>query len=431
MDSGRALPLAVPECVHCGFCLPVCPTYEALGTEMDSPRGRLHIMKALDEGRIEPTEPVVRHLDLCLGCRACESECPSGVSFGAKLEKTREGLRDAAVRPRGQRMIEGAALWAVGASPSVQWAGAMLLSGLDRVGLTRLASHPSFSALLPGRLAAASRLACCVTPGSAGVAEVTPAAGERRMRVGLLLGCVGRWMFGHVNAATVRLLSGAGCEVVAPAGQVCCGALHAHAGDRAGARRLARINIEAFERAGGLDAIVVNAAGCGSVMKEYGQLFSGEGEGGPGGAGWTSRGEQFAGKVRDALELLAQLGLPGTPREVHRRIAYHDACHLAHAQGIRSQPRTLLESIPGIELLPLADADRCCGSAGIYNLLHPDVAAEILAPKLDRLRRSGADVVAAANPGCLLQIAAGARGAGMPLRAMHPLEILDESLSGR
>jgi glycolate oxidase iron-sulfur subunit len=263
-------------------------------------------------------------------------------------------------------------------------------------------------------------LLAAVPPRPRSLPPLTPARGARGLRVGFLEGCVNRWIFGHVNEAAARLLAQSGCDVVAPAAQRCCGALHVHSGDLEGARRLARTNIEAFEAAGTLDAIVVTAAGCGSAMKEYGALFEND-------PAWKTRAERFAAKVKDALELLAELGPLPIRREVRASLAYHDACHLAHAQRIRSQPRALLASVPGLELVPLAEADRCCGSAGIYNVLHPEVASVILQSKLERLRDSGASWVAAANPGCLLHIAAGARRAGSRIRAVHPLEVLDEA----
>jgi glycolate oxidase iron-sulfur subunit len=269
-------------------------------------------------------------------------------------------------------------------------------------------------------LAAALSLLDAMSVNSASLPAVTPAAGVRRRRAGILEGCVNRWVFGNVNAASARLLSHSGCEVVAPADQGCCGALHLHSGDLAGARRLARVNIAAFERAGPLDAIVVTAAGCGAAMKEYASLFHGD-------EAWEARAAAFAAKSRDALELIAEAGPPLPRRAVPLALAYHDACHLAHAQGVRSAPRELLASVPGLTLIPLAESDRCCGSAGIYNVLQPETANLILDRKIERLRESGADAVAAANPGCLLQIATGARRAGLGLRVAHPLEILDEA----
>jgi len=292
-----------------------------------------------------------------------------------------------------------------------------------RSGVVGFAARPPVSSVLGRRAAGALALLASSEPRAVSLPALLPARGTARLRAGFLQGCVSRWVAGPVNEAAARLLTGSGVEVRVPAGQGCCGALHLHSGDREGARRLARANIAAFEGEGkdALDAIVVTSAGCGSAMKSYGALFADD-------PAWRDRAASFAARVKDALELLAETGLPPARRELRgARVAYHDACHLAHAQGIRAQPRALLASIPGLTLVPLGDADRCCGSAGIYNLLHPEVASAILDGKLRRLGESGATIVAAANPGCLLQIAAGARQAGLPLRAAHPLELLDEA----
>src|SRR5262249_22002935 len=392
--------------------------------EMDNPRGRLYLMRALEEGRVSAgstaAASLARHLDLCLGCRACESECPSGVPYGEHLEKARERLRGEKLRPLGTRLLEGAVLRAVTLPAGAQRAGAALLRVLVSSGLARLGGRGPLSKLLPRRLSGALALLADAEPRAVTLPERTPARGTPRLRAGFLQGCVSRWVTGPVNAAAARLLSASGVELAAPSGQGCCGALHLHSGDREGARRLARRNIEAFERAGTLDAIVVTSAGCGSAMKAYGALLEND-------PVWSARAAAFAARVKDALELLAEIGPPPARRELPVRVAYHDACHLAHAQGIRAQPRALLATVPGLALVPLADADRCCGSAGIYNLLHPDVAEAILDAKVERLKASGATIAAAANPGCLLQIAQGARRAGVPLRVVHPLELLDEA----
>lgn len=423
-DAGAAAPGALAaiynECVHCGFCLPVCPTYDVLGTEMDNPRGRLYLMRALEEGKAHADEAIARHLDLCLGCRACESECPSGVPYGEHLEKARARLRGEKLRAPGTRFLEGAVLRAVAMPAWAQRAGAGLLRAVVGSGLAGLASRGPLASLLPRRLVSALDLLADADPRAVTLPVLTPATGTRRLRAGFLQGCVSRWVAGPVNAAGARLLAASGIEVAAPPGQGCCGALHLHSGDLPGARRLAQANIEAFEKAGPLDAIVVTSAGCGSAMKSYGTLFEDD-------PGWRGRAAAFAARVKDALELLAEVGAPPARREVRATVAYHDACHLAHAQGIRAQPRELLAAVPGLTLAPLADADRCCGSAGIYNLLHPDVAGAILEAKIERLRASGATIVAAANPGCLLQIASGVRAAGLSLRVAHPLELLDEA----
>ena len=409
--------LTEPDCVHCGFCLPACPTYDALGTEMDSPRGRLHTMAALEAGRIAPTEAVVRHLDLCLMCKACETACPSGVPFSQRLEATRESLVGSSARPRSQRLTERLITWAVGLPPGLQRAGSLLLRAAERLHLNKWLAE-SFRA--KGKHTMAFDLLMNNPSDITNLPEVTPARGQRRMRVGLLTGCVARWTFGRVNEATVRLLTMAGCEVVVAPQQRCCGALHLHGGRKAGARKLARRNIAAFEEVGHLDAIVVNAAGCGTALKDYGKLLEND-------PAWSERAASFATRTRDALELLAELKLPPPSRAVPRRVAYHDACHLAHGQAIRSSPRRLLESIPGLTLVPLQEADRCCGSAGIYNLLHPVEAQQILSAKLDRLAASGAEVVAAANPGCLMHLTAGARRVGLNIEARHPIELLGEA----
>jgi glycolate oxidase iron-sulfur subunit len=379
---------------------------------MDNPRGRLTLMRALNDGRLSVSKPLVRHLDLCLDCRACESACPSGVPYRRELEATRTRLHGTRRRPLKQRLVERAVLAGVSLPPRAQAALVGMGRAARRIGLLGLLARRK------GPLGTAAQLlAAQPEPVPEPASEPTRANGRR---VGLLAGCVARWLFGGVHAATVRLLDRAGCAVVVPAGQRCCGALHLHAGDRAGASRLARANIEAFERAGPLEAIVVNAAGCGSAMKDYPELFAGD-------PFWEPRARRFAGAVRDALTLLDEIGLPEPRRPLPADVAYHDACHLAHAQGVREAPRSLLSAIPELRLVPLAEADRCCGSAGLYNLLHPHEGRAILQEKLAAVRDSGAGLVAAANPGCLLHIAAGARAAGLPLRAVHPLELLDEA----
>jgi len=419
--SDAPLPLASETaCVHCGFCLPACPTWSTLGTEMDTPRGRLALMDALLTGRAAPGPALVRHLDLCLGCRACETECPSGVRYGERLSEAREHLHGSAARPLRQRLLERAVLAGVALPPRLQDAGAWLLRELVHGGLLRAPRAPAGGTLATGAALLRGGVAELDAP-PVRLPNFLAARGTARRRVALLTGCVQRVLCGSVNAAAARLLSAAGCDVLVPRRQRCCGALHAHAGDRAGAQRLARRNIAAFERALPLDAIVVTAAGCGSVLRDYGALLADD-------PAWASRAARLAALARDATEVLAGLDPPLT-RPVPARVALHDACHLVHAQGVRTPPRELLARVPGLQLVPLEQADRCCGSAGIYNLLHPREAGLILAEKLERLRASGADTVAAANPGCLLHIAAGARAAGLAVRARHPLQILDEALA--
>ncbi|MCB9898257.1 MAG: 4Fe-4S dicluster domain-containing protein [Planctomycetes bacterium] len=400
-----------PSCVHCGFCLPACPTYSVLQTEMDSPRGRLQLIEGLGTGRIEPTPQVVAHLDACLLCRACETACPSGVAFGERMEDARAAWHDAP-RPLGRRLVERMLTRVVAAPPFVQ---RMLLG----VGARLLALGDGLAAPfpLPARVRTAFALARQFDPRrEPELVEgfVAMPRGRARLRVGLLLGCVQRHLFDDVNAATARLLVRAGCEVVIVRGQGCCGALASHAGQRESARSLARKLVAACDAAGPLDRIVSNAAGCGAALHGYPHLLPDDAE-----------AADFAARTVDALELLDELGLPPARRAVPRRAVYHDACHHAHAQGLRAAPRRLLEAIPGLELLPLPDSERCCGSAGIYNLLEPRTADALLDDKLSRLHATGADTVLAANPGCLLHLRAGLLRARLPIEALHPLLLLD------
>ncbi|MHC5210499.1 MAG: (Fe-S)-binding protein [Planctomycetota bacterium] len=422
--AGQASLLAEPQCVHCGFCLPACPTYDVLGTEMDGPRGRLALMSALQRGTLAPDAPSVRHLDLCLGCLACETACPSGVDYSRRLEHTRGALHGSSARPLGQRLVVRAVLGLVAAPAWLQQAVFGFVRG---AGLARVAAGPVGSRLLPAGLVTGARLALAgdrkTHASEAGTDGPAADDDSRRSRVGLLAGCIGRWLLPGVDRATRRVLHRAGFEVVVPPRQRCCGALHAHAGDLKGARTLARANIVAFERAGELDAIVVNAAGCGAQLKNYGHLFEGDPD-------WADRASRFAERVRDALELLGTAEPSPATGRLEASVAYHDACHLAHGQGIRHTPRDLLRSIPGLDLVPLEDCDRCCGSAGLYNLVHARVADMLLERKIVRLQESGATHVAAANPGCLLHLAAGLHARELPLRVVHPLELLDEAAEG-
>lgn len=418
--------LATSECVHCGFCLPACPTYPVLGTEMDNPRGRLELMAALESGRLKPVRSVVRHLDLCLGCRACETACPSGVPYGRKLEQAREHLHGTGARPLGQRLVQGAVLALAAAPPGLQ---GFAFGLLRRSGLARLAAGSLGARLLPSGLALGARMLCVAGkapvaapgPASAPAPAGTPAsprAGVVHRRVGLLPGCIGRWMQPQVHAASTAVLERAGCAVVAPAGQRCCGALHAHAGDLARARALARATIASFEREGELEAIVVDAAGCGAAMKDYGTWLASD-------PAWAERAARFSARVRDVLEWLAAIGPPPMTRSVDARVACQDACHVAHAQRLPRLPESLLASVPGLTLVPVEESDRCCGSAGLYNLLHSRVASSLLDAKLARWQQGGAQLVAAGNTGCLMHIAAGAAARGVSLQAVHPVELIE------
>lgn len=407
-------------CVHCGFCLPACPSYLVTGRETDSPRGRIYAMRAGLDTRLQMTPTVVSHFDTCLGCMACETACPSGVKYGPLIEQTRVAVESHHERPAGERRLRQLLF------STLPFPGRLRWLALPLVVLGPLKRAAWLRALLPARLRPLIALAPDVNAASLlrDVPETTPAQGERRLRVGLVTGCVQRAFFGSVNEATARVLSAEGCEVAAPRSQGCCGALALHAGEADDARSYARRLIETFERAA-VDVIAINAAGCGSAMKEYGHLLKDD-------PAWAGRAAAFAAKVRDVSEVLADLGAPRSPRHpVPATVAYHDACHLAHAQGVRKAPRDLLAGIPGLTLVPVAEPDVCCGSAGIFNLTQPAMAAQLGQRKTAHLAASGASVVVTSNPGCLLQIQATAREQGHDLRVVHLVQMLDASISGR
>jgi len=406
------------KCVHCGFCLPTCPSYLLLGQEMDSPRGRIYLMRAGVEGRAPLSPEFVNHFDTCIGCMACETACPSGVRYAPLVEETRATIERHYERDASDTAFRRL-LFSVLPYPGRL---RLLAAPLGAVRLLRRA--PALLNLLPLRLRNLINLAPSTNFAETlrEVPERTPAAGAARMTVGLVTGCVQRAFFGGVNEATARTLAAEGCDVVAPRDQGCCGALALHAGHDDEARAFARKLIARFEREN-LDQIVVNAAGCGSTMKQYGDLLKKDSE-------WADRAARFSSKVRDVTETLAGLE-PRAPRSrMNVRVAYHDACHLAHAQGVRREPRAILESIPGVTIVPIADADICCGSAGIFNLVQPEMAAVLGERKAERIAESRADVVATSNPGCILQISAAARAKGMTTRVVHVVEILDAAIRG-
>jgi len=399
------------ECVHCGLCLAACPTYVELGTEMDSPRGRIYLMRALEEGTLDLTGDVVRHLDLCLGCLGCETACPSGVKYGELIEGARAYVEEHHRRPAFERWWRRAI---AGVFPHPRRLRVLLIPAraLQRIGLwNALASVFPPAALLP-RVHAAAELP-----------ELNPAVGPERARVGLLAGCVARELFAEVNRAAVRVLQRNGVTVLMPRAQGCCGALHVHAGDPATARRLASRNLNAFPS--DLDAVVVTAAGCGAAMKRYAHLLD-DGSGGS----RTHRADALAARVRDVTEFLAELPPRAPAGQVRARVAYHDACHLAHGQQVRAAPRALLRSIPGLELVELAEGELCCGSAGTYNLTEPAMSRRLAARKVDDIVRSGASIVATANPGCSLQIQGELRRRGLEIEVVHPVELLDRAYEG-
>jgi glycolate oxidase iron-sulfur subunit len=414
----------VDRCVHCGLCLAYCPTFSELGTEMDSPRGRILLIKSLAEGRIALTDSATAHLDLCLGCRACETVCPSGVPYGQLIEAARaeiERQRPGAPLRRLFRWVNFSLLLP---SPRLLRLAAAGLRFYQASGLQRLVRGSGVLGLLPASLRHWEPLLPDLPPAAdrAPLPEVTAAVGDRRGRVGLLTGCIQQAVFGAHNRATARVLARNGLEVVAPRAQACCGALHAHAGEHDTALTLARRTIEAFELAG-VEPVVVNTSGCGAHMKAYGTLLAGD-------PAWRERAARFAARVRDISELLAEQPLRGPLHAVARTVTYHDPCHVVHGQKIRTQPRALLAQIPGLRVVELKEADWCCGSAGTYNLTQPEMATRLQERKIAHVQATGADAVVTANPGCIIQIAQGLAAKGSPIKVLHIVELLDQAYAG-
>ena len=410
------------RCIHCGLCLNACPTYRELGLEMDSPRGRVYQMVQVAEGA--PITPsYIEHIGLCLACRGCESACPSGVRYGRMVEDARAEIE--ARVPRG-RMAQGVRRFffnhLLESRTALTVAGTLVYiyqkSGLKALmramGLFRLA----------GRLGDIAQLAPSAEPPFFfnQIGSTFPAKGATRHRVAFLAGCIANVSFARLNEATVRVLQKNGCEVVVPAGQGCCGALHVHSGLREDARRLARQNIDAVLR-GGFDAIITNAAGCGSTLKEYGDLLDDD-------PSYAARARQFSALMRDVTEFLASIELNREMAPVDRIVTYQDSCHLAHGQRIRTAPRKLLACIPGLKFREMRSADVCCGSAGIYNVVENQMSMQILASKMEAVNATGASIIATANPGCMLQLEAGVRLHGNRQRVMHVVELLDEAYRG-
>lgn len=421
-DHNSSLDDKTIKCIRCGFCLDACPTFRLTGQETYSPRGRIYLVRSWREKVIPFDDKVVDALDTCLGCRACETACPSGVEYGSILEMARSHIEEAHLRPNLQSFARSQMLNTL-TNPS------LLASSLKAAGLfgkLTKGKMPGFAAkLLSGSSEAAANL-----PTAQGQAKVhnlperSQAKGVKRKTVGMLAGCVMRVLFGGTNAATLRVLQANGCEVVAPHAAGCCGALHLHTGFHADALKRMRGLIDAFEPfLNELDAVVVNSAGCGSTMKEYGELLVDD-------PAYAAKAKAFAAKVRDVSEFLAEIGLTPPTGRIDAVVSYHDACHLAHGQRVRLQPRQLLQQIPGLKLVEMDEADTCCGSAGVYNILEPEMARKLLDRKVGNLRDTGASIVATGNPGCLAWIQQGAQEAGIKVRICHPIELLDEAYRG-
>ncbi|NYD43417.1 glycolate oxidase subunit GlcF [Nocardioides panaciterrulae] len=409
----------VGDCVHCGFCLPTCPTYALWGEEMDSPRGRIYLMKEGLEG--EPmTDSMVEHWDACLGCMSCVTACPSGVQYDTLIEQTRAQVERHHRRSASERALRGL-IFAIFPHPKRLRLLRGPLRGLQRTGLDRALRRTGLLERVAPSLAAMESLAPRLERPER-LPERLTATGERRAVVGMLTGCVQGAFFPGVNAATGRVLQAEGCDVVVPRDQGCCGALSVHNGREAEAQRYARRIVDSFEAAG-VEWVVVNAAGCGSTMKDYARLLADD-------PAYAERAARFAERVRDVSEILDELG-PVAPRHpLAVTVAYHDACHLAHAQGVRAQPRSLLRGIPGLELREIAEAELCCGSAGIYNILNPEPARELGDRKAANIVATGARLLVTANPGCLMQVASAITRSGHPMGMAHTVEVLDASIRG-
>ncbi len=407
------------KCIRCGFCLDACPTFRLTGQETMSPRGRIYLVRSWRENVIAFDKNVVEALDTCLGCRACETACPSGVEYGSILEMARAHIQEAGLRSSMQSFARGQLLSTL-TSPGKLTASLKAAGFFGKLTGNKM---PGFAAKL---LSGGSDVSLPLPKGSiqaSNFPEISLAAGTKRFTVGILAGCVMRVMFGDVNDATVRVLQQNGCEVVAPKSAGCCGALHLHSGFHAESLSRAKGLIDSFEpHIDKLDAVIVNSAGCGSTMKEYGDLFKDDNL-------YCNKAAVFASKVKDISEWLVEIGIVPPTKRMDAVVSYHDACHLAHGQKVRSQPRKLLESIPGLKLVELNESDTCCGSAGIYNLTEPEMARKLLDRKIENIRETGASIIATGNPGCLAWIKQGAEDSNLNLRICHPVELLNEAYS--
>ncbi len=410
------------RCTHCGLCLHQCPTFRVLGWEPDSPRGRIYLMRAVAEGRLEINPDFREHMEVCLACRACQTACPATVSFGPLVEAARWQIRQTLPMSLQERALRALVFGLLLSHPPLL---RLLSRGLwlyQASGLQRALHRTGWLRRLPPALQTMEgmlpeRIPARFFP----TGRVYPAVGERRGRVALLAGCVMPTLLAPIQRATLRVLTRQGFEVVVPRGQVCCGALHVHAGERERAQALARRNLSAFMREEA-DAILVNAAGCGVAMKEYGDLLGDDPR-------WAEAARAFSAKVQDVTEFLDAIGLRPLPRRLAGRAVYQDPCHLAHGQGVRAQPRRLLRAA-GLTVVDLPDGDLCCGSAGIYNVTHPEIAGALLAEKVAHIQQLAPDRVVTANAGCMLQLAMGLRQAGLTIPVQHVIEVLDEAGGG-
>jgi len=408
------------DCIHCGLCTASCPTYVETGNENDGPRGRIYLMRGVADGRLTMSPEVREHLDLCLDCRACESACPSGVQYGKIIEPFKVAIQNS--RPVAERagLVERLILHHLFPHSGRVKAALAPARVLQRMGVLDWAEKAGLTRLLPTSLRRMQAMLPKLTRSAGAIPEVLPPIGPKRARVALFLGCVADAMFPETNAATARVLQQNGCEVVVPPAQACCGAIHYHSGVEAPALALARQNIATFDP-DRFDAIIVNAAGCGAMLKDYAHLL---------GDADHDAAARFVAKVKDISEFLVALGPIAPTNPLPMKVTYHDACHLCHGQQIRAQPRQLLAMIPGVELVPLEESELCCGAAGTYNLTQPEMSERLGKRKMDHIAATGADVVAMGNVGCILQVARKVKERGSPIEVAHPVDLLDRAYRG-
>ena len=415
----KPLQVDLDKCVHCGLCLNACPTYRELGVEMDSPRGRIYQMNQVAAGA--PVSPsYIEHMELCLACRACETACPSGVQYGKLIEAARSEIEARVPRPLGVKLLRKFVFGRLLQSPGLLKTIGAVLYLYEASGMQRVVRSSGMLRLF-GKLGRLESLSPPVESPFffSQIGKTFPAEGERRYRVAFLAGCIANISFARLNEATVRVLQKNGCEVSLPGAQTCCGALHVHSGLRDEARQLARRNIDAVID-GGFDAIITNAAGCGSTLKEYDELLEHDPE-------YVTKARKFVWLMKDVNEFLASIELNTRMGQLPVTVTYQDSCHLAHGQRVRTQPRKLLRAVPGLTFREMPMSDLCCGSAGIYNVVQNEMAMTVLKSKMDYVNMTNAEVIVTANPGCMLQLKAGARMHGKGQRVAHVVEILDEA----
>lgn len=422
-DKDRPSAGLIEDCVHCGFCLSACPTYRETGNELDSPRGRIYLMKTASEGKIPMSGSLVKHLDLCLGCLACEPACPSGVQYGRLIEAGRSQIERRYERPLPER-LQRSLIFSLFPYPGRLKLLLPFFYLYQKLGIKSLVeSIGLLKSLSPGLARMEEMLPGVSSPiVPRALPEVVQARGKKRFRVAMLTGCVQSVFFSDTNEATVRVLAENGCDVVIPQNQGCCGALSVHSGRLTEGREFARHLIRFFDGLD-VDAIIVNSAGCGSTMKEYGELLEDD-------PVFAERARKISEKTKDIMEFLGDASLAGELKPLGLRITYQDACHLGNAQRIKEQPRSVLAQIPGIELTELPESELCCGSAGIYNMVEPEMSERLLERKIKHIRETGADYLTAGNPGCLLQIKKGLKQHGLDIKTAHPVELLDWSYRG-